>query len=190
MQNGDRYFGTVLSLNSDTLTLKNEFLGTIRLPRGKVSVVMFGANTGTNVLGAPLLTNSAVVVRGWGRTNSPPTMALQLRQLGTQTNLIRQVESQFLAGAGPEAKDKFNELLGGLMSGQLGVDDIRVEAQSAAERLRAAKKDLGEDAGPLLDSYLAILDSFVKETAPPNGSANSPKGSPKPKPAAGLADED
>jgi hypothetical protein len=101
---------------------------------------------------------------------------------------MKQVQSQFLSGADPEAKDKFNELFGGLLSGKLNVSDIRAEAQSAAERLRAARKDLGNESGFMIDSYLAILDHFVRETAPspPSAPAVSP---PKPKPAPAAEEE-
>ena len=37
MKNGDRYVGQVISLSTDSLVLKNEILGTIKLPREKVS---------------------------------------------------------------------------------------------------------------------------------------------------------
>src|SRR6266853_357830 len=42
MQNGDRYVGTVLSLNANTLSLKSEVLGTITLPRNKIALVALG----------------------------------------------------------------------------------------------------------------------------------------------------
>jgi hypothetical protein len=46
------------------------------------------------------------------------------------------------------------------------------------------RKDLGEDAGGALDGYLAILDSFLKETETTYGATNAPSASPKPKSAA------
>ena len=94
-------------------------------------------------------------------------LSASLRQLGANTNFIRQVQAQFLGAAGPEANAKFNELVGGLMSGKLTVDDIRKEAKSAADQLQELKRDLGEDGGWALDGYLAILDNFLRETSPP-----------------------
>jgi hypothetical protein len=103
-----------------------------------------------------------------------------LRQLGSNTNLIQQVQKQFLSGAGPEANDKFNEMLGGLMSGKLSVDDIRAQAKTAAEQLRTLKREGGEEAGFATDAYLAILEHFLNETAPSAGSAtNAPASSAK-----------
>src|SRR3974390_2372074 len=44
MRNGDQYFGNVVSLNKETLVIQSDVLGTIRLPRGKVASVDFGAS--------------------------------------------------------------------------------------------------------------------------------------------------
>ncbi len=101
-----------------------------------------------------------------------------LRGLSGSTNLIQQVQKQFLSGAGDEANNKFNELLGGLMSGKLSVDDIRAEAKSAADQLRALKREGGEEAGFAADAYLAILDHFIKETAPSGPNTNTAAPSP------------
>jgi hypothetical protein len=123
-------------------------------------------------------------VRGGALTNAAPKLSPAFRQLGTSTNLIQQVQKQFLSDAGPEANTKFNDLLGGLMSGRLSVDDIRAEAKTAADQLRALKREGGEDAGFAADTYLAILDHFLKDTAP---SANPATNVPAP-PAKSMAE--
>jgi len=188
MQNGDRYFGKVLSLTNDTLLLRSEVLGTVRLPREKVARVGLGAAPLTNLTTLPILTDREPGAPAPAATNSSSDISVRLRQLGTDSLLMKQVQSQFLSGADPEVKDKFNELFGGLLSGKLNVSDIRAEAQSAAERLRGARKDLGNESGFMIDSYLAILDHFVRETAlsPPSSPAVSP---PKPKPAPAAEEE-
>jgi hypothetical protein len=99
------------------------------------------------------------------------------------------VQKQFLNGTGPEANAKFNELLGGLMSGKLSVEDIRTEAKAAADQLRALKRDSGEDAGFASGAYLAILDHFLKETAPSGSATNAPASSPAAKPTPTEKDE-
>src|SRR5260370_631921 len=51
MLNGDGYVGRVLSLGNDTLVVQSEFLGTLRLPRAKISTITlesFGAAHATN----------------------------------------------------------------------------------------------------------------------------------------------
>jgi len=169
-QNGDRYVGKVLSVNADTLVLQSDVLGTVKLPRAKILHITLGTNspshdrrlTATNGI---LLTPSA--------TNSNPELAASVRQLSSNSNLIQQVQSQFLNGAGPEAKAKFDELLGGFLSGKLSVDDIRVEAKTAADQLRSARTELGGDSGAMLDGYLAILDTFLKDTAPSTNTVDS-----------------
>jgi hypothetical protein len=175
MQNGDHYAGRVLSLNSDTLFLKSDALGTVlRIPRDKIAIIAFGAQPATNRPTALTTPSSVSQLPAFAPTNSPNDISAALRQLGgTNSALYQQVQSQFLSDASPEGKAKFNELFGGLMNGSLSVNDIRVQAKSAADQLRAAKKDLGEDAGGMLDTYLAILDKFVNETEPPRGSTTN-----------------
>ena len=97
------------------------------------------------------------------------------------TNLINQVQKQFLSGAGTEANAKFSELLGGLMSGKLNVDDIRAQAKAAADQLRTLQQESGEDTGFAANTYLAILDHFLKESAPSASATNAPGPSPTPK---------
>jgi hypothetical protein len=161
MQNGDRYLGKVLSLDSKTLLLKNDNLGTIRLTRAKVANVTFGANTATNASAALTATT----------TNGQPDLSASLKALGGNTNVIKQIQSQFLAGAGPEANAKFNEMVSGLMSGKMDVNALRAEAQKAAADLKKMKREVGDDTG-MLDSYLSILDNFIQESeAPVNPSA-------------------
>ena len=185
MQNGDRYVGDVLSLSTDTLVLRNEMLGTVQLPRSKVAHIGLGSVplAGAAPLASPMAPKARVPSAASSRagTNSPAA----LRQLGANTNLVRQVQKQFLAGAGPEANQKFDELLSGLMSGKLTVEDLRAQAQSAADQLRELKRQGGEDAGVAADTYLAILDHFLKETAPSGSATNAaaPSSATKPGPA-------
>ena len=186
MQTGDRYFGNVLSLSSNILVLQNEVLGTMRLPRDKVSLITFGS--------APFAATAPLPSPAGSKPRTPPApqasaaadSSLALRQLGAHTNLIRQVQKQFLTDAGPEANKKFDDLLSGLMSGKLTVDDLRTEARSAADQFRALKRDSGDDSGFAADAYLAILDQFLKGATPATSATNAPTPSsaPKPRPAA------
>jgi hypothetical protein len=91
------------------------------------------------------------------------------------------VKQQFLADADPAAKAKFDEMLGDLMSGKMTVADLRVQAKSAADQLRALKKELGPEADSTLDGYLSILESFLKEVpADETTSHKTPAVAPKP----------
>ena len=170
MQNGDRYVGHVLSVNSNTVVLESGVLGTLRLPRNKVAAITLDPGSATRSPAPSAATNAVAAAPAKPAADLSPA----LRQLGAHTNLIQQVQKQFLAGAGDGANAKFNELLDGLMSGKLSVADIRAQASTAADQLRALKRDGGDDAGFGIDSYLAILDRFLKETAPAGSTNNAP----------------
>ncbi len=169
MENGDRYIGKVLSLNSNTLVLQNENLGTIELKRGKVTNVILGANTATNTAVALAVTNGQPQASA-ALTNGQVDLAASLKALGGNTNFIKQVQSQFLAGAGPEANAKFNEMVSGLMNGKMDMNSLRAEAKKSIVNLKQMKREVGDDSG-MLDSYLSILENFVQESAP---ATNSP----------------
>ncbi len=179
MQNGDRYVGHVLALNTNALVLHSEVLGTVRLPRSKVAVITFGPVQATNSPALPLATNAGMSKPAAAVTNAASGGPLVLKGMSVHTNLIQQVQQQFLSDAGPEANAKFNELLGGLLSGKLSVDDIRAQAKTAADQLRALQRESGEDGGFGTSVYLSILDHFLKETAPSGSATNGPGTSPK-----------
>jgi hypothetical protein len=116
-----------------------------------------------------------------GTTNRSPQLAQAIRELNGNSNLVQQVQAQILSEGGPQARDKFNELLSGLMSGKMDLNGLLVEAKSAAAQARAARKELGEDAGSMIDGYLAILDGFIREAEPAgSGALLSPPGPPTP----------
>jgi len=164
MQNGDTYYGQVLSFNGQTLLLQSDMLGTVKVPRAKVSGITFGAGPSPAGASLSLRTNQTLHTPGvLSATNSPTDLTQAFRELGANSNLLQQFQAQLLAEGGPQAKNKFNDLLGGLMSGKLDLNGLRAEAKSAADQARAARKDLGEDVGAVMDGYLAILDGFLQE---------------------------
>src|SRR5512135_1276157 len=71
MQNGDRYVATVVSMDSETLVIRNDVLGTVRLPRGKVASISFG-QVNAKIPSAELKTNAAVASSFSARTNADP----------------------------------------------------------------------------------------------------------------------
>jgi hypothetical protein len=173
MQNGDRYIGDVVEVNGVSVTVQSDVLGKLNLPRAKVAIITFGAQAG--IVQPAVNTTNTVLKRPLpAATNAFST------ELGVNSNLIQRVQRQFLAGADPAAQDKFNELVSGLLSGRLTVEDIRKEAKSAADQIRALRKDAGQDASWAIDGYLAILDHFVKETpATAKPRTNSPATKPQ-----------
>jgi hypothetical protein len=179
MNNGDRFVGKVMSLTNDVLTMQSETLGTIHLPRAKVASIDMGTAAASKApLSAPL-TNRPPLIAAGSRTNGATDPSL--KDLGANSDLVAMVQKQFLSDAGPEATEKYNELLGGLMSGKMSLNDLSIQAKAAAEQIRSLKKDLGDDAaGGMLDGYLSILEHFLKEV-PPQTAAVTNKAVPPPK---------
>src|SRR5258708_8584550 len=162
MQNGERYIGKVVTVSNETVVVKSDVRGTLKVPRGKIASITFGTKGVPAAVQTPVIA-SAQPTRPLS-TNSSPDLTTAIQQLRADPGAIQRVEQQFLAGADPQAKEMFNQMMGGLMNGSLNVDDIRRQAKSAADQLRSAKKELGDDAGFAVDGYLAILDSFLRET--------------------------
>lgn len=91
-------------------------------------------------------------------------------EIREHSNLVNEVEAQVMgSSASPEAANKFNELLDELSSGQLDMNGLRAQAQSAADQLQEFKKEMGPNAGGEVDGYLSILNHFLSETSPTNG---------------------
>ena len=172
MQNGDVFNGTVLSVSTNSLVLNNENLGVINVPREKVAAIHFGAAV---VVGAssqvPLMPTAPTAL---GSPNaSSPDLTTALRGLRDQTNLLQQVQSQVMgASASPDASAKFNELVDGLSTGKMNINDLRAQASEAAQQIKELKKELGPNDSGEMDSYLTILNSFLQETAPGNTTTN------------------
>lgn len=166
MQNGDTLNGTVLSVSTNILVLQNENLGKVTLPRAKVVNIVFGSG---------MAKAASLPTPGYAasRTDSTPDVTSALRGIRGQTNLIQQVQSQVLGSAGPGAIGKFNDLLDGLSTGRIDMNDLRAQARAVAEQLQSLKKDLGPGDSAEADSYLAVLNDFLQETAPVKVTANS-----------------
>lgn len=169
MQNGDRYSGKVVSVSPDTVVLNSEVAGKITVPRNKVASLSFGTNAvalkASGNLALPVSTNLLPATAPATAMNTNVDLPAAFRQSGADTNFVGQIRRQMLAG-NPEAARKYDEMVSGLLSGQLNVSDVRRQAQAAAAQLRELKRQLGPDADESFDGYLQVLDSFIKETAP------------------------
>lgn len=152
-------------MTTNTLVFQDDSLGTLTLSRAKVSDISFGAAATFVPLPAMPFVNA---------TGPKPSSDLQamFQDIREHTNLVQEVEAQVLgSSASPAAVNKFNELLDGLSTGQIDVNGLRAEAQSAASQLQEYKKEMGPDAGQEVDTYLTILNTFLRETAPTNGAS-------------------
>lgn len=177
MVNGDHYAGKILSLNSNAIVFESDVLGKVTLPREKVASMSFG-------VGFVATTNAPAATRVVTATNrfvhSNTNIAVALRN-GTNTATIEQIRQQMLTGTTPEANQKYDELLGGLMSGKLSVNDIRGQAKTGIDQINKLKQEMGPQADPMLDAYLEILQNFVNEAEP-----STPATHPLPAPPTGL----
>ena len=138
MKNGDRYVAKIVTLSNDIVVVQSDVLGTVRLPRSKVSAIRMGSNL------APVSVLSGPTTRGQA---TAAAASAGTPQLSAQTNLIQQVQNQYLKDADPAAKAKFEELLSGLQSGKISVNDLRAQAQSMVSQLKIFKRDLGPGRG-------------------------------------------
>jgi hypothetical protein len=188
LTNGDHYRGTVVGMTQSNVDFISEIQGRVKLPRDKVAQITLHEVTPKPVAVAPAATtNVAPIILSGPQSTPPPTatsqadaVVVQMRQQGVDPKLIDQVQEQIFGKSSPEAAQKFNEMMRGLMSGSMSMKDLRARAQSSINQIRAAKKDLGEDDGGMLDSYLAILQKFMNESAtdttmPVTQAATTPK---------------
>jgi len=164
MQNGDRYFGKVLTVTADAVVLQSEVLGKVSVRRKDVVALAFGTNGAalsavarSGLVSTP--TNYPFAARKLVNTNVNVSAVLHRPDAGT--NVIGQIRSQMLAGS-PEAAAKYDEMVSGLLNGSMNMNDLRREAQADADQLRALKRDLGPEADESLDGYLQVLDAFLK----------------------------
>jgi len=185
LKNGDRYIGKVLSMNSNTVVLESSVLGQVQLSRSQVVSINLNGIASVPLPVTNATPNTAVSGANRGGANG---LDNAVRRLAANTNSVQQVHRDMLANAGPEATQKFNEMLSDLLTGKLTISGLRKEADSAAKQLRELRKDLGEDSGGMVDGYLEILDKFLRDpevrdsavTPPP--AASSPKTSQRPAP--------
>jgi hypothetical protein len=177
MQNGDRYFGKVLSVSADAVEMESEVLGKINVPRKNVASLSFGAKaiapkTAASVAPVSAPTNFPATASTAVLADTNLDLPAAIRNPGAGTNVMRQIREKMLAGS-PEATAKFDDMVGGLLSGRVSMDDLRREARSDEEQLRALKRDLGSEAGDSLDGYLEVLDNFLDETNSAAGRTNT-----------------
>ncbi len=188
LTNGDHYRGVVISMTQSNLEFQSEIQGRVKLPRDKVAkITLHESAVSKPVAATPPSTAAPLILSGPSNPTTPASQAdaviKQMRDQGVDSKLINQVQEQIFGKASPEAAQKFNETMDGLISGKLNIQDIRAQAQSSIAQIKTARQELGGDAGEMLDGYLAILEKFVQET----GSSTSSSPSPQPTPSAPVA---
>ncbi len=177
MENGDRYVGKVLLVDDKEVRLQNEIHGPMRLSRAKVVLISFREKAAAAKPAAPQPSAGKPVT-----TDVLP----QTQISGIDPKLLKQVEQEILGGAGSEANSMFTDIMKGYMSGAISLEDIRARARTSLAELKSLKDDLGEEVGPLLDGYIAILEKFVNETKEPGPAKAAGKAASGEKPKAGV----
>lgn len=183
LTNGDHYRGIVISMTQSNLEFQSEIQGRVKLPRDKVAKITFHESAVSKPVAATPPTAAAPLILSGPNTPTQPAsqadaVVKQMREQGIDPKLINQVQQQIFGKASPEAAQKFNETMDGLISGKLNIQDIRAQAQNSLNQIKAARKELGDDAGEMLDGYAAILEKFVQETGPSTASPPLPKPTP------------
>ena len=178
--NGDQFRGTVLSMTGSNVVFQSESLGRVTLPRDKIARVTFREPAVANPVAKPAaivptnapvrVTGPSLIMEGTNHVGPAPApgsaeaVLQQMRQNGLDPKLVSQVQQQVFGQANPEAAQKFDDLMGGLMSGAISIPDLRAQAQTSIQQIQDAKQELGPDIGGMFDGYLAILQNFVAET--------------------------
>jgi len=183
LTNGDHYRGKVISMTESNLEFLSEIQGRVKLPREKIAQITF-----REVVKPAAAAPTAAPLILSGPPTSPPaadplnnpggSVAQQMQKQGVDPRLISQIQDQIFGKGSPEAVKKFNEMMGGLMAGSVSVQDVQAMAQDSINQIKQAKKDLGGDAGEMLDGYLDILQKFVNEAATDNTIASSTNSAP------------
>jgi hypothetical protein len=158
MTNGDRYVGDLISVTHSNVSFQSEIQGRLDLPRSSVARIAFGEPAAQKPAVSPNVEPSTLTTNGL--VKPPPKLDLDSKSLS-------EVPQDLLSNASPEARRRFTETVKGLMTGKLSIDDIRAQARNSAKEIKAAREELGEDAGGLLDGYLHILEHFLQETDKP-----------------------
>jgi hypothetical protein len=158
--NGDRFVGSVQLVNETEVQIKNDVVGLLKIAREKVASIYFG-------------------------TNKPPidlSFAKEPEPLKEKIDpkAVDQVQKEFLATATPEANAMFNDLIQGLSSGKISINDIRKQAADTLKELRDLQGEIGEDAdNPLLSGYVGILEKFIRAGGTNSPAGKGPKTAPK-----------
>ena len=173
--NGDTVSGKVVSLDFNQVKLETELLGNLVIARDRVAVIAFGDRVipgRASPMPAKAAPNSAPkTVIGQPKAVGVDAAVEQLKTQGIDPNFLSTLEKKFPLLANEEAQDYFNNTVGGLLSGKIGVSDVRKDAVRARDQLEDLREDFGDEFGPgidtMLNAYLGILNKFIRETDPP-----------------------
>jgi hypothetical protein len=210
LTNGDLLNGEVVSLDARELKLKSEIHGQMTIARGKVAAVAFGeknlltelaeaaraaarqaANDGAAGIKKERVGGGEVQGgRGYAAlgardplsgARSTQDVLNELERQGVTGLDLEQFKAAFPVLKDPEARKYFDQKAGGLLRGEVSVQDIRKDAIKARDELKKATKGLGPEVEQALGGYLNILENFIRETDPGKEPGNGAGSEPQPR---------
>ena len=186
LTNGDLLSGKVSAVSTEQVTLTSEVLGEVKLPRAKVAAIHFGDRKPATVQAAPAVgpsapSNKAAVAKALPAETTVDDVLNQLKAGGAGGDVTKMLQKEFPLLGNPEVKAYFDKTVGGLMSGDLKVSDIRQQAIDVRKQVMEFEKDLGPEGMAALRPYLSVLDKFIKDTEHLGGDKEKKDDSPQPK---------
>lgn len=195
LENGDTLHGKVLSVTDKDVAFQSDIHGKMTFERKRVAAIVLGDPRPVAGKPNPQPDKGAdgpikkgespadVIRRLAPKDFGPKTLSeldknapvlpnpeddviRQLRTEGVDPALMNELKVRLPGFSSAPVQGYFNEKVNGLISGEISIQDIRNEAIEARDQLEDLKRDLGPDAAAL-DGYFGILDSFIKDTAPP-----------------------
>ena len=163
LTNGDSVSGKVVSLDAQSLVLKSDVLGEVKIGREKIAAILLGDR--------PAIPAKPTEAKQPSRTaeGGPQSVEDILKQIqagGVDKGLTKSLESEFPLLSTPEVRAYFDKTVGGLISGDINIGDLRKQAIDARNQVKDLEKDLGPEATQALSGYMSILDKFIRETEP------------------------
>jgi hypothetical protein len=153
LMNGDTISGKVLSLDDKHLKLHSEALGQIVIERGKIASIHLGDTAVPKKTALP-------------KASGAQDLIDQLRGQGIDPKTVNDIKKAFPLLATPEAGKYFDNALSGLLGGSMNIQDVRKDAIKAMNEIKKLEKELGPQATQALQSYIGILENFIRETEP------------------------
>ena len=193
LANGDEIEGQMLEMSDGEVKFKHSILGTFTIPRAKIHAIELGDQRGGKRIMAdgskadaetpeeivkrlvnPDLNRAKVkeIAKGAKQHGTPDAAIEQLRREGVSGGTMQMLQAMLPGFGSPVVQKHFEDRVTGLMSGSIGIQDIRAEAIDARDQLKELMDDLGPG-GEALKGYYGILDGFIEETDP-NGTPTLP----------------
>jgi hypothetical protein len=172
LANGDLVSGQVVSLDAKTLVLKSELLGDVKIDRTKIAAILLGDRPAPSARPGPARTSPAAQstapapAQGAAAPKTVDEILKQIQGSGINPKMTKGLEGEFPLLATPEVRQYFDKTLGGLVSGDLSVSDLRQQAIDVRNQVKDLEKELGPEATQALSGYMSILDKFIRESGP------------------------